>query len=119
MPNSETVHGESFLITGNIPGEVPCFVISCNRGEIANDTLRAAKEVMHPPVFTASLHTVGDGQLRVLVLKDRSDTTLNLPLGHTCSQQIELFESSLSRYEKFKSDMDYAVYGTGDEFHID
>lgn len=62
-PNFQgTVHGESIKICGNIPDEKPCFVIACNRGEIANDTLRAAKEIMHPPVFTAALHTKGDGQ---------------------------------------------------------
>ena len=62
MPKNDTVHGESIKICGNIQIDKPCFVISCNRGEIANDTLRAAKEIMHPPVFTAALHTVGDGQ---------------------------------------------------------
>ena len=56
------VYGESVRITGQIPQDKPCFIISCNRGEIANDTLRAAKENMHPPVFTATVHTVGDKQ---------------------------------------------------------
>lgn len=59
---ADTVHGESIRITGHIPEDKPCFVISCNRGEIANDTLRAAKEIMDPHIFTATLHTQGDGQ---------------------------------------------------------
>ncbi|NQZ56432.1 MAG: hypothetical protein HRT88_03025, partial [Lentisphaeraceae bacterium] len=63
MPQySKQVHGESIRITGQIPEEKPCFVISCNRGEIANDTQRAAKENMHPPIFTVALHTTGDRQ---------------------------------------------------------
>jgi acetyl/propionyl-CoA carboxylase alpha subunit len=63
MPqNSKRVHGEAVRITGQIPMDKPCFVISCNRGEIANDTLRAAKENMHPAVFTAAIHTIGDRQ---------------------------------------------------------
>ena len=56
------VYGEAVRITGQIPMDKPCFVISCNRGEIANDTLRAAKENMHPAVFTAAIHTTGDRQ---------------------------------------------------------
>ena len=60
--DKHTVHAEAQKITGVISGNKPCFVISCNRGEIANDTLRAAKEVMHPPIFTASLYTTGDAQ---------------------------------------------------------
>ena len=35
---------------------------ACNRGEIANDTLRAAKEIMKPAMFTVALHTTGDQQ---------------------------------------------------------
>ena len=63
MPQFEKrVYGESVRITGQIPMDKPCFVVSCNRGEIANDTLRAAKENMHPAVFTAALHTIGDKQ---------------------------------------------------------
>ncbi|MCM8534011.1 MAG: hypothetical protein NE330_22810 [Lentisphaeraceae bacterium] len=63
MPqNSKRVYGEAVRITGQIPMDKPCFVISCNRGEIANDTLRAAKENMHPAVFTAAIHTTGDRQ---------------------------------------------------------
>ena len=63
MPqDSKRVHGESVRIVGQIPEDKPCFVISCNRGEIANDTLRAAKENMHPPIFTCALHTTGDSQ---------------------------------------------------------
>ena len=42
--HADTVHGESIRITGHIPEDKPCFVISCNRGEIAADTLRAAKK---------------------------------------------------------------------------
>ncbi|MEN9361378.1 MAG: hypothetical protein RL095_2913 [Verrucomicrobiota bacterium] len=62
-PSVKTVHSECRHITKSIPEpEKPCFVISCNRGEIANDTLRAAKEIMHPHVFTAVMHTTGDGQ---------------------------------------------------------
>ena len=60
--HADTVHGESIRITGHIPEDKPCFVISCNRGEIAADTLRAAKEIMKPHVLTATLHTVGDAQ---------------------------------------------------------
>ena len=62
LQNEKRVYGESVRITGKIPMDKPCFVISCNRGEIANDTLRAAKENMHPPVFTAAVHTTGDKQ---------------------------------------------------------
>ena len=62
MIDSNTIHGEAQKITGKIVNEKPCFIISCNRGEIANDTLRAAKEVIHPPIFTASLYTTGDAQ---------------------------------------------------------
>ena len=60
--HADTVHGESIRITGHIPEDKPCFVISCNRGEIAADTLRAAKEIMNPHVLTATLHTAGDAQ---------------------------------------------------------
>jgi len=60
--HADTVHGESIRITGHIPEDKPCFVISCNRGEIAADTLRAAKEIMKPHVLTATLHTAGDAQ---------------------------------------------------------
>ncbi|MCH2205383.1 MAG: hypothetical protein MK132_05895 [Lentisphaerales bacterium] len=63
MPqNSKRIYGEAVRITGQIPMDKPCFVISCNRGEIANDTLRAAKENMHPAVFTGAIHTTGDRQ---------------------------------------------------------
>ena len=59
MPKDK-IFGSVEKITGPIPHKKPCFIIVCNRGEIANDTLRAAKEIMNPPIYTVSLYTLGD-----------------------------------------------------------
>ena len=58
----DKIFGSIIRLTKDLPKNKPCFIVSCNRGEIANDTLRAAKEIMEPAMFTATLHTIGDKQ---------------------------------------------------------